>query len=123
MQRLPQLVPGLMPGFPRNPNVEVSEHEDEVRVCVDVPGVDESNLQVEIHEGSLTVRGERHDERSGERARRRSEVNYGSFVRRIQLPPGVDADGARAVLRNGVLEVRIPLHRREPHRVPVQHAG
>jgi HSP20 family protein len=116
MQRLPQLVPG----FPWNPDVEVSEREGEVRVCIDVPGVDESHLQVEIHEGTLTVRGERQDERGADAGRRRSELHYGSFVRRIPLPEGVDADAAEARLRNGVLEIRMPMHRREPRRIPVQ---
>ena len=39
------------------------------------------------------------------------------------LPEGIDADGAQATLRNGVLEIHIPLHRREPRRVPVQHVS
>jgi len=117
ISRLPQIVPGL----PWNPNVEVCEQNDQVRVCMDVPGIDESQLQVEIDEGSLTIRGDRQDERRGDPGHRRSELHYGAFMRRIPLPEGVDGDGARAVLRNGVLEIRIPLRRRAPRRVPVQH--
>jgi HSP20 family protein len=71
----------------------------------------------------LTVRGERHDDRGNDGGRRRSELHYGSFTRRMLLPDGIDADAAKAILRNGVLEIRIPLHRREPRRVPVQHAS
>jgi len=125
MSRLTQLpgftALGSIPGVAWSPSVEVCEHDDQVRVCIDVPGVDESNLQVQIEQGSLIVRGERHDERAGESGNRRSEMHYGSFTRRVPLPEGVDADTAQAVLRNGVLEIRIPLHRREPRRVPVQH--
>jgi HSP20 family protein len=117
ISRLPQIVPGM----PWNPNVEVCEQNDQVRVCIDVPGIDESRLQVEVDEGSLTVRGERQDERRSDPGHRRSELHYGAFTRRIPLPEGTDADGARAVLRNGVLEIRIPLRRRAPRRVPVQH--
>jgi HSP20 family protein len=117
--KLPQIVPGLA----WNPNVEVCEHGDMVRVCIDVPGVEESNLQVEVDAGYLTVRGERQDERATEPGTRRSELHYGSFTRRIPLPEGVDAENARAILRNGVLEVRIPRLRREPRKVPVQHAS
>jgi HSP20 family protein len=116
--RLPQLVPGM----PWNPSIELWEQDDQVRVCIDVPGIDESNLQVEIDGGALTVRGERQDERATDPGRRRSEFHYGSFTRRIPLPAGVEAEAARAVLRNGVLEISIPMHRREPRRVPVQHA-
>ncbi len=114
-------LPHIMPGLPWNPNVEVCEQNDQVRVCIDVPGVDESQLQVEIDEGSLTVRGDRQDERRSDPGHRRSELHYGAFSRRIPLPEGTDGDGARAVLRNGVLEIRIPLRRRPPRRVPVQH--
>jgi HSP20 family protein len=112
-----------MPGFGWHPNAEICERDDQVRVCIDVPGVDESNLQVEIHNGYLTVRGERQDDRGNDGGRARSELHYGAFDRRIPLPEGVDADLAKAILRNGVLEVRIPLHRPEVRRVPVQHAS
>jgi HSP20 family protein len=115
-------LPHLMPGLPWNPNVEISEQDDQVRVRIDVPGVDECDLQVEIDAGALTIRGERQDESPMDPGRRRSELHYGSFTRRIALPDGIDADAARALLRNGVLEVRIPMHRREPRRIPVQHA-
>jgi HSP20 family protein len=118
IERLPEMVPG----FQWNPDVEVCEHEDQVRVCVDVPGVDESHLHVEVDERGLTIRGERQDESAHYPGQRRSEVHYGSFSRRIPLPEGADADNARALLRNGVLEVRIPMHRRHPRRVPVEHA-
>lgn len=117
--RLPQIVPG----FVWNPNVEICEQGDQVRVCIDVPGVEESNLQVEVDGGYLTVRGVRQDERANEPGHRHSELHYGSFTRRIPLPDGVDADNAKAILRNGVLEVRIPRLRREPRKVPVQHAS
>ena len=123
--RLPQMMPNLqslsgIPGISWSPSVEVCEKDDQVRICIDVPGVNESQLQVQIDQGALTIRGERHDERSEEGGRRRSEVHYGAFTRRIPLPDGIDADKAQATLRNGVLEIRIPLQRREPRRVPVQ---
>ena len=116
-------LPHVVPGFAWNPNVEVCERNDQVRVCVDVPGVDEGHLQVEIQDGYLTIRGERQDDRGNDGGHRRSEFHYGSFTRRVPLPDGIDADAAKALLRNGVLEIRIPLHRREARRVPVQHAG
>jgi HSP20 family protein len=118
--KLPHVIPSLLPW---NPDVEVCEQEDQVRVCIDVPGIDESQLTVEIDDGALLIRGERQDERATEPGQRRSELHYGAFTRRIPLPEGVEADAARAVLRSGVLEVRIPRRRREPRRVPVQHAS
>jgi HSP20 family protein len=129
--RLPQMMPNFqnlqnlsgIPGISWSPSVEVCEKEDQVRICIDVPGVNESQLQVQIDQGALTIRGERQDERADETGHRRSEVHYGAFTRRIPLPEGIDADGAQAVLRNGVLEIRIPLHKREPRRVPVQNVS
>jgi HSP20 family protein len=118
IERLPEMVPGLQ----WNPDVEVCELEDQVRVCVDVPGVDEAHLHVEVDDRGLTIRGERQDYTGPYAgAHRRSELHYGSFSRRIPLPEGVDAEHARALLRNGVLEVRIPLSRRRARRVPVEH--
>lgn len=117
--RLPDLVPGLS----LVPKVEVCEQDNQVRVCLDVPGVDESQLEVHIDEGGLTVRGERRDERANEQGQRRSEFHYGRFTRRVPLPDGIDKDGARATLRKGVLEILIPLHRSQPRRVPVEHAS
>ncbi|MDB5901891.1 MAG: Hsp20 family protein [Betaproteobacteria bacterium] len=116
-------LPHMVPGLHWNPDVEVCEQDDQVRICLDVPGVDETNLQVEVDEGYLTIRGDRQDERATDPGHRRTEVHYGAFTRRIPLPDGIDPDSARAVLRNGVLEVRIALHRREPRKVPVQHAS
>jgi len=117
--RLPHMVPGLS----WNPNIEICEQSDHIRVCVDVPGIDESNIHVEVEQGSLIVHGKRQDERGHEPGQRRSEFHYGAFTRRIPLPDGVDPESARAVLRNGVLEIRIPRQRREPRSIPVHHAG
>ena len=117
ISRLPQIVPGL----PWNPSVEVCEQNEQVRVCIDVPGIAESDLQVEIDDGYLTVRGERPDERRSDPGHRRSELHYGAFTRRIPMPEGIDSESARAVLRNGVLEIRIPVRRKAPRRIPVQH--
>lgn len=119
---IPRL-PDIVPTFGTSPKVEVCEQQEQVRVCLDVPGVDENALDVEIDEGALVVRGERRDARAHEPGQRRSELHYGRFTRRVPLPEGIDRDGARATLRNGVLEILIPLRRTQPRRVPVEHAS
>ena len=120
--RLPG-VPDMVPILGFNPKVEVCEQQEQVRVCVDVPGVDENGLEIEIDAGALVIRGERRDARAQEPGQRRSEVYYGRFTRRVPLPEGIDRDNARATLRNGVLEILIPLTRTQPRRVPVEHTS
>ncbi len=94
-----------------NPPVEICERGDEVLVCADVPGLQRGNIEVQIDDGLLTIRGERKPEDADAKSMRRSERPYGAFVRRVALPEGLDLAGARAVLRNGVLQVRIPVIR------------
>jgi len=109
---------GFMGGF--TPPIEMCEQGDEVRVCAEVPGIEPDDLHVEVDEGLLVLRGER---RSDTPSPTRSERVYGSFVRRIPLPEGLRTEDARASLRHGVLEVRIPVARaRRGHEVPIETA-
>jgi HSP20 family protein len=104
------------------PVIEICERDDEVRVCAEVPGVDPANLHVEVDAELLVIRGERRSD-NPEGARARSERTYGSFVRRIPLPDGLRTEEARAQVRNGVLEVRIPVVRlRHGREIPVENA-
>lgn len=109
---------GFMGGY--TPAIEMCEQEDEVRICAEVPGIEPADLHVEIDQGLLVVRGER---RADTPHPARSERVYGSFVRRIPLPEGLRTEAARATLRNGVLDVRIPVARvRRGHEIPIETA-
>jgi HSP20 family molecular chaperone IbpA len=93
------------------PEVEVCEEGNQLRVCVDLPGVAKENVKIDVTEGILTIQGERREERTegGERQGfRRSERRYGSFYRSIPLPDGADAEQAQARMKEGVLEITIP---------------
>ncbi len=104
------------------PAIEVCERDDDVRVCAEVPGVDAADLHVEVDAELLVIRGERRPDDPG-RSSARSERIYGSFVRRIPLPAGLQTGEARARLRNGVLEVSIPVARlRRGREVPIESA-
>jgi HSP20 family protein len=81
------------------PGVEVEETDHEVVVTVEVPGLDPDELHVSTSGRQLVVRGERAEERGGER-------RYEAFVRTVPLPPGLDLEDAEARVRNGVLTVR-----------------
>ena len=99
------------PGLGRNmmawPNVEVGETDREVRITAEVPGLDEKDVELTLHEGILTLRGEKKSE-TEDKDRGYSERFYGRFERRIALPEGIDEDGAKADFRNGLLTVTLP---------------
>jgi HSP20 family protein len=89
------------------PSVEVVESDKEVRVCAELPGLDEKDVEVLMNEGVLTIRGEKKSE-SEDKERAFSERYYGRFERRIRLAWEVDEDKVEASFKNGVLTVAMP---------------
>lgn len=97
-----------------SPRVDVSETDDEIRVSAELPGMDEKDVNVELDEKTLTIRGERKDEREEKDANwYRREQSYGSFHRTVALPAGVEGDKAKAKFKNGVLSVVLPKREEE----------
>jgi HSP20 family protein len=104
------------------PRTEVIQQPDALLVRVDLPGLAPDEIDVTVEDGLLTIAGERRQEdvQEGE-GFIRSELTYGTFLRTIPLPDGADEDNVQAVVRNGVLEIRIPIEQREQgRRVNVQ---
>lgn len=92
-----------------SPYANIVEKKDFYMVCVDVPGVDPKEIKVTMHDGILTIEGERKREDKEEKENfSRYECSYGSFCRRFRLPDGVDPEKINAKSENGVLEVTIP---------------
>jgi HSP20 family protein len=90
------------------PKIEMSETDKALTVSVELPGLTEKDVQLEIANGFLTIRGEKKAERSDEgKGRYFSERYYGSFERRIPLED-VQEDKAEALFKNGVLTVTLP---------------
>jgi HSP20 family protein len=129
------------------PAANVHETDGEVVVTVEVPGLTPEDLVLMITPEGLVIRGEkrevreeedpdlhvtpaglivRGDRRRAGREERRgvyfAECRYGSFVRTVPLPPGLDVDRAQARVVNGVLTVRFPktAGRAGARRVPIQ---
>lgn len=77
---------------------------------VDVPGVKDEDLHVEVHDGVLTITGERKNEYASEEGAsfQRVERSYGSFKRMFRLPPDVEADHVKAEHTGGQLTVTLP---------------
>ena len=105
------------------PAVDVAERNGELHVCVDLPGVDQNDVKVEVSNGVLTISGERKQESEEESdGFRRFERSYGSFSRSIPLPEGADVEKAHGSFHNGVLEVAIPLPGKQQtsRQIPIQ---
>jgi len=91
------------------PSVDIFEEGDDVVVKADIPGVKKNDLDVTITENSLTISGERKQEKKvKEKDYHRVERSYGSFSRSFRLPENVNGSKAKAEFKNGVLEVRLP---------------
>ena len=91
------------------PPMDVCETKTELRVLVELAGVPLAQIQIEIVEGVLNIRGERHPD-AGLRQDQllRLERRYGPFHRSLNLPSIVDPESVRASYRDGILEIRLP---------------
>jgi len=96
------------------PQVEMFERDGELVLRADLPGLNKDEVKVELADGAVTIEGERRGEHEEEgEGFYRSERNYGRFYRRLPLPEGVRTDDATATFNNGVLEVTMPMPKRE----------
>jgi HSP20 family protein len=91
------------------PAVDVQETDKEYLIKADLPEVKKDDVKVEVHDGMLTVEGERRQEKE-EKGKKfhKIEREYGKFVRRFALPVQVDADKVQAEFKDGVLNVHLP---------------
>ncbi|HEU4622382.1 MAG TPA: Hsp20/alpha crystallin family protein [Burkholderiaceae bacterium] len=110
--------------IPWTPPMEVLESEREITVCLDVPGVDREDIQVQLEPGLLMLRGERRNESvtQGQEGQR-VERSYGSFCRTVALPRNIDIEKTQASLDNGVLRVTVPLTQFHPTRTLTIQSG
>lgn len=91
------------------PQVDISENEGEFRVVADIPGVKPEDMEIRLHNGVLTIRGERStDNEVKEESFTRRERIRGTFLRQFNLPDSADEETVSAKSVNGVLEVTIP---------------
>lgn len=110
------------PTVSNRPAIESSIDGDKFVVRVDLPGVDPKNIDVQIVNGILTVKGTREERRESDKASLfRREIRYGSFERSISLPEGIKAENLNAVHHDGVLELRAPMPKESaPKAVKIQ---
>jgi HSP20 family protein len=96
-------------GYGWMPAVDMADEKDEILVKADLPGLDQKDIEVTVQEGTLTIRGERKQEKEEKKEDYYyAERSYGAFVRSLPLPKGVEADKVKATFKKGVLEVHLP---------------
>jgi HSP20 family protein len=105
--------------------VDVEETDKEVRVSAELPGIDESDIDVRVSDGMLVISGEkRADRKVDENGYILHERSFGRVERALPVPDGIDADAAQATFKNGVLTVTIPKTAQAQNsakRIPVKH--
>ena len=91
------------------PTMDVSETRNAVVVKAEIPGVDEKDIEVSFHDGLLTIRGEKaEDKEEKDEEYHRMERRYGAFMRTVQLPAAVEAEKVTATFKHGLLTVTLP---------------
>ena len=91
------------------PSLDVVESEQAYMVTAELPGIDQKDIELNLHDNALTIRGEKRSERREEEGGRRySERSFGRFERTIPFDAEIDADKVEAACENGVLKVTLP---------------
>jgi HSP20 family protein len=91
------------------PPADVTVSEDDMVLTMDLPGLTADDLEIELVDGSLSVRGERKRPEVAEGTSwAHNERAFGRFERRVKLPDGVDPDKVTASMDNGVLSLIVP---------------
>lgn len=91
------------------PEADVMVSDGDIVLTMDLPGLKPEDLDIQLLDGDLVVRGERVRPQLAEGARwAHNERGFGSFERRIRLPDGVDPDAITASMDDGVLSLLVP---------------
>jgi len=98
--------PKSLRAFDHVPKVEVKESDKAYTVTVELPGLDEKDVKVQVEDDVLTISGEKKVEQTDEKMHY-TERSYGSFTRAFTLPADADRDGIAARFAKGVLVLEI----------------
>lgn len=130
LQRLQEdmgrLVGGFSPGTTEvpqvwQPAVDIYEEGNQWVVKADIPGVEPSDIDLQVTDDGLKIAAETvYEDETREKGYYRSERRFGAFRRFIPLPAEVDPEQVHANFRNGVLEVRLPKSESSTRRIPIQ---
>ena len=117
------------PAFPeikafegKTPSVDVIEHDNEVIVKAELPGVDKKDLEISVTNKTVTIKGSTsHEEKEEKGDYYRCEISRGSYSRTLSLPAEVDEEKTKAKFKNGILKLTLPkLKKSKRHNVKVE---
>ena len=116
---------GVSSGSAWTPAVDIFDQDDAIVLRAELPGLTPEDIDIEIDDSVLTLKGERRFQDAVEEGRfYRLERAYGHFQRSVSLPQGVRADEISASFENGVLTVRVPkADEVKPRKIAVAAAG
>ncbi|MGD9683602.1 MAG: Hsp20/alpha crystallin family protein [Candidatus Obscuribacterales bacterium] len=103
------------------PPVDIYQSENSFVVIAEMPGVDESSVDITLEKGILTIQGESHREALEGYRLVRSEAPNGNYRRMFRLSEEVDLERADAVMKDGVLRLTLPKHENaRPRKISVR---
>jgi HSP20 family protein len=124
LRRWPRVGTDARPSYDWAPVADVSETDAEYVIKAELPEVRKEDVNITLHDGVLTLTGERKQEKSTDNEKaHRTERFYGSFARRFALPENVDESAIRAESKDGLLLIHIPKQKVEqpkPRQITVQ---
>jgi HSP20 family protein len=95
--------------FATAPAVDIADKDNSYEITADLPGMDEKNIEVQVSNGNLTIKGEKKEEKEEKKkGYYLQERHFGSFERTFGIPEGVDADKIEASFKKGVLTITLP---------------
>ena len=117
---LPRITEEMEPGV----SVDIYEEGDNVIVKSDLPGMTKDDIEVNLTDDTITLSGEKKKEEKVEKKNYfRLERSYGSFRRSFALPAEVRTDKAKAVFKDGVLEIKVPkteAAKKKEHKIKIE---
>ncbi len=103
------------------PHVEISETDKEFKVVAELPGMEQKDIDISLHDGVLTLKGEKKSESTNASY---SERWHGQFQRAFQLGPDVDAENVTAGFKDGILTITLakrPEVQSQVKRIPISN--
>jgi HSP20 family protein len=97
-----------------DPRLDVTETEKELSITVELPGMDEKDIDLSLSNNALTIKGEKKEEKENRtHGHYRIERTYGSFQRTIPVPCEIESDKVEATFKKGVLSITLPKNQQE----------